>query len=155
MTFFQFGNSWLCFIEFGNICDLPWPRHLYYSPSKYTSHYQWELEYYYFYVNVDILFQENLHHRMSFWGSYLQPAWINYKLCFYGKILIKLWSVTRRKSRILGRLHFYLDFKILAFRRLCYSLQCHSPHWMDSVSLVHLKAEHECSTEFSLFQMDI
>ena len=39
--------------------------------------------------------------------------------------------------------------------QLCYSLQSHSPHWIDSVSLVHLKVEHEYSTEFSLFEMNI
>ena len=55
-----------------------------------------------------------------------------------------------RESRVLHRLQFYLDFEILAFKQLCYSLQSHSPHWVDSVSLVHLKAEHEYSTIQSL-----
>ena len=63
--------------------------------------------------------------------------------------------MTRRKFRVLHRLQFYLDFEILAFKQLCYSLQSHSPHWMDSISLVHLKAEHQHSTEFSLFKMNI
>ena len=47
------------------------------------------------------------------WGSYLLPAWIYYKLCFYRKILIKWWSLTRRKSRLLGRIQFiyFLKFR--------------------------------------------
>ena len=89
------------------------------------------------------------------WGSYVWPAWVNYRpWCFYRKVLINWWSVTRRKSKVLRRLQFYLDFGTLAFKQLCYSLQSHSPHWMDSVSLVHLKAEHEYSTEFSLFEIN-
>ena len=89
------------------------------------------------------------------WGSYVWPAWVNYKpWCFHRKILINWWSVTSWKTRVLRRLQFYLDFEILAFKQLCYSLQSHSPHWMDSVSLVHLKAEHEYSTEFSLFEIN-
>lgn len=110
-------------------------------------------------MNVNILFQEILHHRISItvrWASCVRPVWINYRSwCFYRRNLINWWSVTRRKSRVLRRLQFYLDFETLVVKRLCYSLQSHNPHFMDSVGLVHLKAEHEYSIEFILFQMNI
>ena len=90
------------------------------------------------------------------WDSNVRPAWVNYKpWCFYRNVLINWWSVAKRKSRVLRRLQFYPDFEILSFKQLCYSLQSHGPHLVDSVSLVHLKAEHEYSTEFSLFVMNI
>ena len=38
----------------------------------------------------------------------------------------------QEKIRVLHRPQFYLDFEILAFKRLCYSLQYHSTYWMDS-----------------------
>lgn len=110
-------------------------------------------------MNVNILFQEILHHRISItvrWASCVWPVWVSYRSwCFYRRYLVNWWSVTRRKSRVLRRLQFYLDFETLVVKRLCYSLQSHNPHCMDSVGLVHLKAEHEYSIEFILFQMNI
>ena len=63
--------------------------------------------------------------------------------------------IDKEKVQAFRQDSIYLLFEILAFKRLCYSLQSHSPHWMDSISLVQLEAEHEYSTEFSLFQIDI
>ena len=81
----------MCFIEFGNnIIDLPWPNRFKWSPCKYTSHYHWGLGYYYFSINVDILFQENFfncylaalrpslghYHKGSLSHSMLITSWI-------------------------------------------------------------------------------